>query len=131
MSDFTAAETPAPQPVPEDGKVRSGAGARRLKQVQARLDRCIRDGQVPPYCENCGAIETPTWRRAWSKEIEGSEEEANEMTKDPTSLFWHALERDDQEKVIKFKLVKKSLADVDNDFHQILLCNRKCSLFWG
>ncbi|KAG2416387.1 hypothetical protein HFD88_007602 [Aspergillus terreus] len=128
MSDFTAAETPAPQPVPEDGKVRSGAGARRLKQVQARLDRCIRDGQVPPYCENCGAIETPTWRRAWSKEIEGSEEEANEMTKDPTSLFWHALERDDQEKVIKFKLVKKSLADVDNDFHQILLCN-PCGLW--
>ncbi|KAL4891284.1 hypothetical protein BDV59DRAFT_182953 [Aspergillus ambiguus] len=128
MSDFTAAETPAPQPVPDDGKVRSGAGARRLKQVQARLDRCIRDGQVPPYCENCGAIETPTWRRAWSKEIEGSEDEANEMTKDSTCLFWQSLKRDEQEKVIKFKLVKKSLADVDNDFHQILLCN-PCGLW--
>jgi hypothetical protein len=126
MSDFSAAETPAPQRVAEDGKVRSGAGARRLRQVQARLDKCIRDGQVPPYCENCGAIETPTWRRAWSKEIDGSEEEADEMKKDMGMLFWQSLERDDQDKVTKFKIYKKSLADADNDFVQVLLCNRKC-----
>ncbi|PYH43836.1 putative GATA transcription factor (Ams2) [Aspergillus saccharolyticus JOP 1030-1] len=128
MSDFTAAETPAPQPVLEDGKIRSGTGARRLRQVQARLDRCIKSGQVPPYCENCGAIETPTWRRAWSKEFEGSEDDANELTKDPTMLFWQAVERDDQEKVIKFKVYKKSLADTDNDFVQVLLCN-PCGLW--
>ncbi|THC96791.1 hypothetical protein EYZ11_003716 [Aspergillus tanneri] len=126
MSDFSTAETPSAQRVTEDGKVRSGAGARRLRQVQARLDKCIRDGQAPPFCENCGVIETPTWRRAWSKEITGSEQEANELTKDPTMFFWQALERDDQERVTKFKIYKKSLADTDNDFVQILLCNRKC-----
>lgn len=127
MSDIPTAETPAAQPVAvEDRKIRSGAGARRLKQVQARLDKCIRDGQAPPFCENCGVIETPTWRRAWSKEIEGSEEEANELTKDPTVFFWQSLERDDEEKVTKFKIYKKSLVDADNDFAQVLLCNRKC-----
>ncbi|KJK68511.1 hypothetical protein P875_00075953 [Aspergillus parasiticus SU-1] len=128
MSDFTAAETPAPQRVAEDGKVRSGAGARRLRQVQARLDKCIRDGQVPPYCENCGAIETPTWRRAWSKEIIGNEQEADEMKKDSGMLFWQSLERNDQDKVTKFKIYKKSLADIDNDFAQVLLCN-PCGLW--
>ncbi|KAF9894493.1 hypothetical protein FE257_006376 [Aspergillus nanangensis] len=128
MSDFTAAETPISQPILKDGKVRSGAGARRQKQVQARLDKCIQDGQAPPFCENCGAIETPTWRRAWSKEIVGCEEEANELTKDPTMLFWQPLDRDEQEKVTKFKVFKKSLADVDNDFHQVLLCN-PCGLW--
>ena len=110
----------------DDRKIRSGAGARRLKQVQARLDKCIRDGQAPPFCENCGVIETPTWRRAWSKEIEGSEQEANELTKDPTVFFWQSLKRDDQDKVTKFKIYKKSLVDADNDFVQVLLCNRKC-----
>lgn len=127
MSDFSAAETPAPIVVPDDGKVRSGTGARRQRQIHARLDRCIRDGQAPPYCENCGAIETPTWRRAWSKELVGSEEDANECKKaDTTVLFWQARERDDEDKVTKFKVYKKTLVDNDKDFTQVLLCNRKC-----
>lgn len=134
MSDLLSAETPTPKPVTEDGKVRSGAGARRLRQVQARLDKCIRDGQVPPYCENCGAIETPTWRRAWSKEFVGGESDANELMKDPTMLFWQVLERNDKDEVTKFKMFKKSLVDADNDFVQILLCNRKstcCYFHWN
>lgn len=125
MSDFSVAETPAPPPPTEDGKVRSGAGARRVRQVQARLAQCIRDGQAPPYCENCGSIETPTWRRAWSKEIDGTEEEAIDLVKDSAMLFWQAVDRDDQEKVTKFKIYKKSLVDTDKDFVQVLLCNRK------
>ncbi|RHZ66534.1 putative GATA transcription factor (Ams2) [Aspergillus thermomutatus] len=128
MSDLPSAETPTPKPVTEDGKIRSGAGARRLRQVQARLDKCIRDGQVPPYCENCGAIETPTWRRAWSKEFVGGETDANELMKDPTMLFWQVLERNDKDEVTKFKMFKKSLVDADNDFVQILLCN-PCGLW--
>lgn len=124
MSDLPSVNTPAPQPV-EEGKVRSGAGARRVRQVQARLDQCIREGQIPPYCENCGAIETPTWRRAWSKEIDGNEQDANEFAKDPLMLFWQVLEKDEEDRVTRFKIYKKTLADTDNDFVQILLCNRK------
>ncbi|KAI9370788.1 hypothetical protein BJX61DRAFT_514032 [Aspergillus egyptiacus] len=127
-SEAATAETPAPQPTNEDGKIRSGAGARRVKQVQARLEKCIRDGQVPPYCENCGAIETPTWRRAHSKEFEGSEEEANELTKDPAAFFWQSVDRDEAGKVIKFKIYKKTLADHEKDFDQVLLCN-PCGLW--
>lgn len=127
MSDFPTIDTPGPQPM-EDGKGRSGAGARRVRQVQARLDQCIRDGRVPPYCENCGAIETPTWRRAWSKELQGSEQDAQEFAKDPLMLFWHVAEKNEEGRVIKFKLFKKTLADTDNDFVQILLCN-PCGLW--
>ncbi|OJJ51014.1 hypothetical protein ASPZODRAFT_57492 [Penicilliopsis zonata CBS 506.65] len=127
MSDYPTVATPAPQPM-EEVKVRSGAGARRLRQVQARLDQCIKNGKAPPFCENCGAIETPTWRRAWSKEIVGSEQHAIEFVKDPTILFWQALERDDNDNVTKFKLYKKSLVDEDNDFVQVLLCN-PCGLW--
>lgn len=124
MSDFPTMETQAP-PTADDPKSRHSTGAKKVKQIQARLDKCIREGQVPPYCENCGAIETPTWRRAWSKEVEGSEELANELAKDPTSLFWEALEKDEQEQVVKFKLIKKTLLDTDKDYAQILLCNRE------
>jgi hypothetical protein len=37
---------------------------KRSKQVQARLDQALRKGQVQPYCQNFGSIETPAWRRA-------------------------------------------------------------------
>ena len=123
MSDLPNMETPRPQR--EDSKPRSGTNKRKVKQIQARLDQCIRDGQAPPFCQNCGAIETPTWRRAWSKEIEGSGTLANEMASDPTSFYWEPLERDDQGRVIKFKIFKKSLLDADVDFTQVLLCNRE------
>lgn len=126
MSDISTAETPAPFMVADDGKIRSGAGARRQRQIHARLDKCIRSGQAPPYCGNCGAIETPTWRRAWSKELTGSEQDANECKKDTTMLFWRSLERDDDDRVTKFKIYKKTLVDNDKDFTQVLLCNRKC-----
>lgn len=124
MSDLPTVETPRPQPS-DDGKPRNGTNKRKVKQIQARLDQCIRDGQAPPYCQNCGAIETPTWRRAWSKEIEGSEKLADELANDPTSFYWESLERDRQDRVIKFKLVKKTLLDADVDFTQVLLCNRE------
>ncbi|RDW63060.1 putative GATA transcription factor (Ams2) [Aspergillus mulundensis] len=125
-SDGATAKTPAPTTGNEDGKPRSGTGARRLKQVkqvQLRLERCIREGQAPPYCENCGAIETPTWRRAHSKIFEGSEEDANQHTKDPLVFFWQPVEKNEQGQVIKFKIYKKKLTDEENDFALVLLCN--------
>ncbi|KAL3473108.1 hypothetical protein BJX99DRAFT_202321 [Aspergillus californicus] len=127
-SDAATAETPAPQPTNENAKNRSGAGAKRLKQVQARLEKCIENGQVPPYCENCGAIETPTWRRAHSKVISGTEKEANEVAKDPIVFFWRTVDKDEEGKVTKFKVYKKTLADEDNDFDLVLLCN-PCGLW--
>lgn len=127
-SDTDTSETPAPQGMIEDGKSRSGAAARRLKQVkqvQLRLDKCIQSGRAPPYCKNCGAIETPTWRRAHSKEIEGGEEMANQFSKDSMFLFWQTVDKDEDGKVTKFKIYKKTVADEDQEFALVLLCNRK------
>ncbi|PGH05145.1 hypothetical protein AJ80_08381 [Polytolypa hystricis UAMH7299] len=125
------ASTPTPasglQPA-EEAKIRSGAGARRSKQVQARLEQCIRQGTVPPYCENCGAIETPTWRRAWSKVMEGSTDQANSHSDDQGMLFWQPVDTDQDGTVTSFKIYKKSLAKEDNDFVQHLLCN-PCGLW--
>ena len=127
FSDFPSAETPAPYPA-EDSKVRSGTSTRRQRQIQTRLNQCVREGQIPPFCENCGAIETPTWRRSWFKEIEGSEQDANELVKDPMVLFWQVVDKDKEDRITKFRVFKKTLARTDKAFIQILLCNRKCVL---
>lgn len=126
MSDFTFVETPRPPPA--ISKPRSGTGAKRSKQVQVRLEQAVKAGEVPPYCENCGSVETPTWRRAWSMEVSGGEQLATEMMNGLNMLFWEVQERNDQGEVIRFKIVKKSLANADKGWTQDLLCN-PCGLW--
>lgn len=130
MSDFSIVETPAPQPEYTRRAPRSGGAAKRAMQVQARLDAAIASGGIPPYCENCGTIETPTWRRAWTKDITGSEEDAKGMTKTRGLLFWEVLERNDNKEVVKFRLYKKGLGVTPEDqgWTQLLLCN-PCGLW--
>ena len=108
---------------------------RKKFQNEIRLDKAIREGQIPPYCEHCGSIDTPSWRKAFWKDYDGSEQDAQSMIKmDKTIILWMALERDDQDKVVKFRIYKKSLAYKDKDFTSTLFCNREwnapISLFW-
>lgn len=67
--------SPAPSDV-EGGKPRgpkrSGTGASRRKVIADRLIKSIETGQPISYCFHCGAIETPTWRRIYIKECEGT-----------------------------------------------------------
>lgn len=126
MSDMPTASTPAPSR--PDDKIPSGAGARRTKQVQARLEQCIMQGTVPPYCENCGAIETPTWRRSWSKVVQGNAEDAEAAlndTKDRSLLLWQPVDSEEDGTVTSFKLFKRSVTEADLDYSQVLLCNRE------
>ncbi|EZF27889.1 hypothetical protein H112_00138 [Trichophyton rubrum D6] len=125
-SEFPLVSTPGSSQ--HNPKPRSGAGAKRTKQVQARLEQCIREGTVPPYCENCGAIETPTWRRAHSKVIPANAEQAEAYNSDPTILFWEPSEPEEDGSHNSIKIYKKSLAHDDLDFVQLLLCN-SCGLW--
>ncbi|KAJ5152270.1 hypothetical protein N7492_010565 [Penicillium capsulatum] len=128
MSDFSSIEM-EPQ-VPGSGRSRKAGANKRCRQIQMRLDHAIKSGQVPPYCENCGSIETPTWRRAWSKVFDGNQEDASEMMKgkDASWLCFEPLERDADDQVCKFKIYKKNIADDENDWVQVLLCN-PCGLW--
>lgn len=83
---------------------------------------------MPPYCENCGSIETPTWRRAWSKEFDGDEQVAKGMMISEHHLLWETLDKDSNDRITKFKIYKKTLLEDDVDFVQVLLCN-PCGLW--
>ncbi|EFR04632.1 hypothetical protein MGYG_07639 [Nannizzia gypsea CBS 118893] len=126
-SELPSVSTPGPSQQ-HNPKPRSGAGAKRTKQVQARLEQCIREGTVPPYCENCGAIETPTWRRAHAKVVPANAEQAEAYSGDPTILFWEPSEPEEDGSHNSIKIYKKSLAHDDIDFVQLLLCN-SCGLW--
>lgn len=105
----------------------SGSGAKRKKAIQERLATSIATGQMPPYCENCGAIETPTWRKAWVRVHSGTPELVRLSDEDGGIIAWEALQRDKDGIVTLFRIIKRSLLYHDAGFTEILLCNRKWS----
>ncbi len=40
------------------------------EQTRARLENAIAAGEIPPFCDNCGEIETAAWRRGYAKVYE-------------------------------------------------------------
>ncbi|KAJ5558319.1 hypothetical protein N7535_008532 [Penicillium sp. DV-2018c] len=98
------------------------------KSVRARLDKAVQEGMIPPYCENCGTIETASWRRAWIRTVEGSESVAAEMMKCSSMLFWEAVDRNEKGEVRRFRIFKKSLEVDDKDWSQMTFCN-PCGLW--
>ncbi|CAG7919457.1 unnamed protein product [Penicillium olsonii] len=103
-------------------------GNSKRSNGRARLEAALANGHIPPYCENCGAIETPSWRRAWAKEVVGGEDLAKEMMHTSPMLLWEAVERNEQGQVVKFRVVKKGIELDDDAWTQLLLCN-PCGLW--
>jgi hypothetical protein len=116
---------PSKPPKPEPSKVRSGS--KRKIAIQTKLQAAIETGAIPPYCGNCGEIETPTWRKAWTKIFEyvDAQRLVQENEGGPIVAV-EELQKDEAGNAISTRLVKKSLVDgVDVGFAEILLCNRK------
>lgn len=107
---------------------KTGAGARRIKQIQAKLEESVAKGHVPPYCDNCGAIETPTWRRAWVKYFEGDASNVAEVSQGGEMLFWEVTEKNENEQITKFRVYKKCLSATDKQYETVTLCN-PCGLW--
>ena len=106
---------------------------RRRESMAARLAVSVANGEVPPYCHNCGVIETPTWRRAWSK-LHSGEPPALAIPKggvkdDGAIIGAEVVELDPEtEKSVLFRIYKKTLLPEDKDFEAISLCNRELNL---
>jgi len=95
--------------------------------IKQKLELAIANGEMPPYCSNCGAIETPTWRKAWSKEMQG-EPGYHEYSDEPgrvTAII--ILTRDSDGKPTSYQLIKKFLLpeESQDNYKAFQLCNRK------
>jgi hypothetical protein len=91
--------------------------SKRKRNSSARLHDAIEKGEMPPYCQNCGAIETPTWRRSFIKYIDDGSNGATDQSAAPG-------EYPPQPQAI----VKKNLDEGDDGFKPALLCN-PCGLW--
>ncbi|KAL8736017.1 MAG: hypothetical protein Q9166_000579 [cf. Caloplaca sp. 2 TL-2023] len=101
----------------------SGSGAKRRKQIQSKLAESVANGEMPPFCENCGAIETPTWRKAWIKVHSGTPENVVLSDEDGGVMAWQSLQKDANGQVCLFRVIKRTLLPTDKGFTESLLCN--------
>ena len=120
-------EKPVPRPR-KGSEVGAGSGVRRKQAIQSKLASSVAAGEMPPFCENCGAIETPTWRKAWVKLHCGTPEHVVISEEEGGIIAWQSLQTDSNGVICLYRIVKKSVLKTDEGFTEILLCNRKFCL---
>ncbi|KAI4285457.1 MAG: hypothetical protein L6R38_000621 [Xanthoria sp. 2 TBL-2021] len=106
----------------------SGSGVKRKKAIQSKLAESVANGEMPPFCENCGAIETPTWRKAWIKIHSGTPEHVVVSDEEGGVIAWQSLQKDVNGDICLFRLIKRTLLPNDKGFTPTLLCN-PCGLW--
>lgn len=118
----------------EEGKVR---GKKKIgkEQTKARLETAIATGGIPPFCHNCGVIETPAWRRGFTRTFDNAVFPYHEH---PTSLeagemCYKAPQETTESGEIKtwkgWRVERKPGALDADEWEQINLCN-PCGLWF-
>ena len=103
----------------------AGSGVKRKAAIQSKLATSIAAGEMPPFCENCGSIDTPTWRKAWVKIHSGTPEHVRISEEEGGIWAWQTLQTDHTGTVCLYRIIKKTILKTDEGFTEILLCNRK------
>ncbi|KAL7625064.1 hypothetical protein AAE478_004278 [Parahypoxylon ruwenzoriense] len=115
---------------PTEGKSNKNFAKRQL--IKMKLEEAVSRGQLPSFCRNCGALQTPTWRKIWKQEHRGmpTYHEYSEKPGHVTAI--NVLERDDEGTPTLYEVIKKSLGPTDSKsaWAEILLCN-PCGIWFS
>ncbi|KAK8001887.1 GATA transcription factor (Ams2) [Apiospora marii] len=129
----TQSEPPHPQTDmvgPMDS--RSNKNYVKKQAIKQKLEDAIAKGQTPPFCTNCGAVQTPTWRKIWKQEHQGVPEYHEYSEKAGCVTAINILERSEDGRPVRYEMVKKALAPSENKAHwrEVLLCN-PCGIWFS
>ena len=118
----------------EEGKARARKRIGK-EQTKARLESAIATGGMPPFCHNCGVIETPAWRRGFTKTFDNAvyPYESYPTSLDVGEMCYKAPHETNEDGGIKtwkgWRVERKSDAPDADDWEQINLCN-PCGLWF-
>ncbi len=123
----------APMPT-ETNNQRSGSGAKRKKYIKERLEKAIAAGEMPQHCINCGEIDTPAWRKAYTR-VEIGKPDDIEVSTDATStgiIAYEVIEPSEENgDEPKYRIFKNNLAPEEKStplYECLNLCN-PCGLW--
>ncbi|KAF8852645.1 hypothetical protein BDZ45DRAFT_100387 [Acephala macrosclerotiorum] len=119
------------QPTAEDGQSLrppvpfSRTMEAKRNSIKSKLETALTKGEMPPFCQNCGAIETPTWRKAWSVHMTGKPGYYEYSDEPGRVTAVNILTRDSAGEPTSYLLIKKFLLpqETQADFQEFLLCN--------
>ena len=125
MSDIPASDAP----MGDDSKARAGPPKKRVgkEQTRARLEAAIASGDMPPFCDNCGSIETPAWRRAFARTFDCPYDDIETSLEDGACVFKEIIEHNKDGSIKRFRgfKISKRPEDRDDEWVAITLCNRE------
>ncbi|KAI1639718.1 hypothetical protein F4809DRAFT_656024 [Biscogniauxia mediterranea] len=104
----------------------------KRQTIKQKLEEAITHGQMPSFCQNCGALQTPTWRKVW-KQVHKGVPEYHEYSEKPGHVTAiKIIDRDDDGKPTTYEIIKKSLGPADNKsaWTEVLLCN-PCGIWFS
>ena len=134
----TAATSEAGSPAPSDTECRprrTGAPAPdRSVVITNRLEQSIANGEIPKFCVHCGAIQTPTWRTLWVKEVNGKPGRLDTVEGEGETIAVESLDVDKNSGETTRFVVRKSMKKTKNmqpgrDFDSVSVCN-PCGLWF-
>lgn len=125
-SDATMSEAPTGPDGMQNSKSKSKKKVGK-EQTKARLENAIASGSMPPFCDNCGSIETPAWRRGFAKVFDCPYDEVETGLGQGDVVYKHPLvhHKDGSIKTFRGYKCERSPEDEVNGWEQIFLCNRK------
>ncbi|KAI1215095.1 uncharacterized protein F4807DRAFT_20574 [Annulohypoxylon truncatum] len=115
---------------PADGK--SNKNVVKRLTIKQKLEEAIAKGQLPSFCNNCGAIQTPTWRKIW-KQVQAGVPAYHEYSEKPGCVTAITiLSRDASDHPTSYEIIKKSLGPTDKKsaWTEVLLCN-PCGIWFS
>ncbi|KAI0397340.1 hypothetical protein F5Y17DRAFT_393526 [Xylariaceae sp. FL0594] len=117
---------------PESTETRMNKNYVKRQAIKQKLEEAVASGQMPSFCNNCGALQTPTWRKIWKQECRGvpAYHEYSEKPGYVTAI--NVLERDDGGTPVSYEVIKKSLGPLDDKslWSETLLCN-PCGIWFS
>ncbi|ELQ39144.1 hypothetical protein M0657_000333 [Pyricularia oryzae] len=125
-------EAPCPPSDTLQEQTTSNKNYAKKQTIKERLQQAIEQGEMPPFCSNCGAIETPTWRKMWTQDHVGSPGFHDYSEKPGLVTAIDILERDKDDNPTSYRLVKKSLGPGEDKalWNKSLICN-PCGIWLG
>ena len=125
MSDAPTSDAP----IGEGGRTKPVSSKKvGREQTKARCENAVANGEMPPYCVNCGTIDTPAWRRVFARTFPGHLYDSVQLwPESPGAFVWKGSveEAEDGTKSFKAYKLSKTPEDKGDEWENVTLCNRK------
>ncbi|KAH7033362.1 uncharacterized protein B0I36DRAFT_348428 [Microdochium trichocladiopsis] len=127
-----ASESAHPRTDAPEADGRSNKNYVKRQAIKQKLEEAILLGQMPTFCRNCGALQTPTWRKIWKQTHKGipAYHEYSEKAGCVTAI--NILTRDENNVSTSYEMIKKALGPTDDksEWTEISLCN-PCGIWFS